>query len=204
MLHNLYTNLTPRHSQEETSEADFTSYIHPLATVVGDVYLGENVVVASVASIRSSGYPIRVGDDTNVQDNVVLHSLETFAEGVQVRRVGIEIAGKLYGIYIGDRVSLAPKCQVYGPVKIGSDTFIGKQVLVFKAMIGSNCVLEPKAAVMEVTISDGRYVPAGSVITSQVAADNLPLIDEAYRLKDLNKAVVCVNVQLAKDYRKKA
>ena len=196
MLHTINTNLKTC-TLEKSPEIDCTAYIHPLASVIDNVRLGKNVVVASAASVcGNEAHPIWVGDDVNIQENVIIQATATCVESMQ----GCEAE---YEIHIGDRVSLASKSQVYGPAKIGSDTFIGTQALVFKANIGSNCVIEPKAAVMEVSIPDGRYVPAGSVITNQIDADYLPLIDDVYRLKDLNKAVVHVNVQMAKDYSKK-
>jgi carbonic anhydrase/acetyltransferase-like protein (isoleucine patch superfamily) len=118
-----------------------------------------------------------------------------------VHEAVVEVEGKFYGVYISDRVSLAHQCQVHGPASIGTDTFVGMQSLVFRATVGKNCVIEPKALVMGVSIADGRYVPAGALITTQEAADNLPLITSEYPLKSLNKAVVHVNTQLASGYQ---
>jgi len=74
------------------------------------------------------------------------------------------------------------------------------QVLVFNAKVGSNCVLEPKSGVIGVTIPDGRYVPAGVVVTSQEDADNLPEIYGGYGYEHTNEAVVYVNTNLADGY----
>lgn len=204
-MQNIHTNVLATFNSEETiPEIDFTAYVHPLAAVIGNVHLGKNVMVAPAASVRGDeGQPIWVGDDANIQDCVVLHALETCVAGVLVPEAVVEVASEFYGVYIGERVSLAHQCQVHGPAKIGSDTFIGMQALVFKATVGSNCVVEPKALVMGVNIPDGRYVPAGAIITKQADADNLPLINQDYPLKDLNKAVVHVNVQLACGYKEK-
>jgi carbonic anhydrase len=51
-----------------------------------------------------------------------------------------------------------------------------------------------------VSVSDGRYVPAGAIITTQEQADNLPFITAEYPLRRLNSAVVHVNTQLATGY----
>lgn len=104
-------------------------------------------------------------------------------------------------LYISDRVSLAHQSQVHKPAFIGTDTFVGMQALVFRASVGNNCVIEPKALVMGVNIPEGRYVPAGALITTQQAADNLPVITADYPLLRLNQAVVHVNTQLASGYQ---
>jgi hypothetical protein len=47
---------------------DPSSYIHPLAAVIGNVILGKNIMVSPTASVRGDeGQPIYVGDDSNVQ-----------------------------------------------------------------------------------------------------------------------------------------
>ena len=202
-MHNIHANVRASFNWEaKTPQIERTAYIHPLAAVIGNVYLGKRVMVAPAASVRGDeGQPIWVGDDVNVQDCVVLHALETHVNGELVREAVVEVDGQFYGVYISERVSLAHQSQVHGPAFIGTDTFIGMQALVFRATVGSNCVIEPKALVMGVNVPDGRYVPAGALITTQQAADNLPAIGEEYPLRGLNKAVVHVNTQLAYGYQ---
>jgi len=130
----------------------------------------------------------------------VLHALETEVLGTPVESNLVEVDGKKYAVYIGDRVSLAHQSHVHGPASVGDDTFIGMQAFVFKATVGNNCVLEPGSAVIGVTIPDGRYVSAGSIITSQALADALPEITEEYAYRHTNEAVVHVNEQLAEGY----
>ena len=64
---------------------DPTTYVHPLASVIGNVTLGKNIMVSPTAAIRGDeGQPIFIGDDSNVQDGVVLHGLETEMNGKPV------------------------------------------------------------------------------------------------------------------------
>ncbi len=202
-LHNIHSNVRASFNFFETSpNIHRSAYVHPLAAVIGNVHLGQRVMVAPAASVRGDeGQPIWVADDVNVQDCVVLHALETHVRGELVKEAVVEVDGKFYGVHIGERVSLAHQCQVHGPASIGRDTFIGMQALVFRATVGKNCVVEPKALVMGVNVADGRYVPAGALITTQAAADSLPKIGEDYPLKGLNQAVVHVNTQLACGYQ---
>src|SRR3989337_748320 len=111
-----------------------SGFVHQLASVIGDVRLGEKVYVAPAASIRGDeGQPIYVGNESNVQDGVVLHGLETMEEGKTIEKNQVEVGGKKYSVYVGERVSMAHQSQVHGPALIGSDSFIGMQALVFKA-----------------------------------------------------------------------
>ncbi len=178
-----------------------SAFVHQLASVIGDVTLGEKVYVAPAASIRGDeGQPIYIGNDSNVQDGVVLHGLETMEEGKVIEKNQVEVNGKKYSVYVGDRVSMAHQSQIHGPALVGNDSFIGMQALVFKATLGDGVVLEPGAKVVGVKIASRRYVPTGSVIAKQADADALPEITDTYAFKDLNKAVVHVNTQFADGY----
>jgi carbonic anhydrase/acetyltransferase-like protein (isoleucine patch superfamily) len=180
---------------------DPSSYVHPLAVVIGNVILGKNIMVSPTASIRGDeGQPIYVGDDSNVQDGVVIHALETEVDGKPVEKNLYEVSGKKYAVYVGSRVSLAHQVQIHGPAVVMDNTFVGMKVLVFKSFVGQNCVIEPAAVLMGVKIADGRYVPAGSVIKTQFEADMLPSITPDYPLKDMNRGVLHVNKALAKGY----
>jgi len=177
------------------------TYIHPLAAVIGNVILGNNVMVAPTACVRGDeGQPLYVGDDTNVQDGVVIHALETELDGKTVEKNLMEVDGKKYAVYVGNRVSLAHQAQIHGPTVVMDDTFVGMKVLVFKSFVGKNCVIEPGVILMGVKVADGRYVPVGSVIKTQIEADNLPTIMPDYPMKDMNKGVLHVNKALAKGY----
>lgn len=192
---------TPWSKESKTPTIPDTSYVHDLAAVIGDVTLGEYVMISPFASLRGDeGMPIYVGDKTNAQDGVILHALETVdEEGNPVNLV--EVAGKEYAIYVGSRVSMAHQSQVHGPASVGDNSFIGMQAFVFKASVGKGCVLEPGSKVIGVTVADGRYVPAGSVINTQEQADALPVITEDYPMRTLNDGVIHVNVELAKGYK---
>jgi carbonic anhydrase/acetyltransferase-like protein (isoleucine patch superfamily) len=195
---------TPWSNLNIMPEMDPTAYVHPQASVIGSVYIGRNVMVSPQASIRGDeGTPIHIGDDSNVQDGVSIHALETLdEEHMPVEKNLVEINGKKYAVYIGDRVSMAHQSQVHGPASIGDDTFVGMQAFVFKSKVGNNVVLEPGAKIVGVTIPDGRYVPLGMIVSNQSVADNLPEITEDYVFKNLNEGVVHVNTNLAGGYNR--
>jgi len=179
----------------------YGTFVHPLAAVIGNVILGNNVMVAPTACVRGDeGQPLYIGNETNVQDGVVIHALETELDGKPVEKNLMEVDGKKYAVYVGSHVSLAHQAQIHGPAVVMDDTFVGMKVLVFKSFVGKNCVIEPGVILMGVKIPDGRYIPAGSIIKTQLDADNLPAITLDYPMKDMNKGVLHVNKALAKGY----
>ena len=162
-----------------------TAKIHPSATVTGNVYLGKRVFLAASASVCADmKRPIWIGDDVTIDNSAVVLALEVDLREL-VPTGTVEVEGQSYGVYIDDRAIITPQSQIHSPVSIGSDTYVGMQSLIFRAIIGSNCIIEPKALVMGVEIDNGRYVPPGAVITTQAAADALPLVPRHHLLRDL-------------------
>jgi len=195
---NVKTDFSAKISEPVIGEGTF---VHPLAAVIGNVILGKNIMVAPTACVRGDeGQPLHVGDDSNVQDGVVIHALETELDGKPVEKNQMEVEGKKYAVYVGKRVSLAHQVQIHGPAVVMDDTFVGMKVLVFKSFVGKNCVIEPGVILMGVKIAEGRYVPAGSVVKTQADANALPVITPEYPLKEMNKGVLHVNKALAKGY----
>ncbi len=185
----------------DTPKLSASAWHDPMAVVIGNVEISNRVYIGPFASIRGDeGQPIFVGEDSNLQDGVVIHALETESDGKEVEGRTYQVGSDSYAVYIGERVSVAHQALVHGPARVDDDVFIGMQAMVFKARIGSGSVVEPGAKVIGVSVASGRYVPAGTVLTDQAAADALPSIDESYAYAKLNEAVVHVNTSLAVGY----
>ncbi len=151
-----------------------TAYVHSFSNIIGDVRIGENVLVSPGTSIRADeGGPFYISDGTNIQDGVVIHGLE---EG---RVVGDDQNN--YSVWIGKNTSITHLCLIHGPAYIGDDCFIGFRSTVFNARIGSGCIVMMHALVQDVEIPPGKYVPSGAVINSQQQADRLPDVQDEDR-----------------------
>lgn len=169
-----------------------TAFVHPQATVIGHVVLGENVHIAAGSSVRADeGSPFFIGPNSNVQDGVVLHAL---------KQKHVVVNGEKWAIYIGRNVSMAHDALVHGPSYIGDDTFIGFKAVVHDSVVGSDCSIGIGAVVVGVQVADGRSVPAGTVVDTQAKADALPAATDAQH--HFNEDVVDVNRGLAAAYRR--
>lgn len=151
-----------------------SSYVHSFSNLIGDVRIGANVLVAPGTSIRADeGFPFHIGDGTNVQDGVVIHGLE------KGRVVGDN--GGEYSVWIGNHTSITHMALIHGPAYIGDHCFIGFRSTVFNARVGDGCIVMMHALIQDVEIPPGKYVPSGSIITSQQQADRLPDVKESDR-----------------------
>jgi carbonic anhydrase len=189
-----------------------TAFIDPFAVVIGDCEIGKLVMVASFAVCRGDeGTPIHIGDYSNMQEGVILHSLETTSHGKNIDDRRYSAQGSLlkandtsfengFAIYVGDKVSLAHGVQIHGPAYIGNDTFVGMDSLIFNAKVGNKVAIGVSSTITDgVRIPDNKFVPPGSVITLQAQADALPnRVGSPYEM--INNGVLHVNQELAKGY----
>ena len=171
---------------------DPTAYIHPFSQIIGDVYIGPNVLIAPGTSVRADeGNPFHIGESTNVQDGVVIHGLE------QGRVLGDDQSR--YSVWIGRNTSITHMALIHGPAYVGNSCFIGFRSTVFNARVGEGCIVMMHALIQDVEIPPGKYVPSGAIITSQQQADRLPDVQPA----DIEFAthVVGINQALRSGYR---
>ncbi len=144
-----------------------TAYVHAFSTVTGDVQIGANVLISPGASIRAEeGAPFYVGQGSRVQEGAIVHGLP------QGRVLGDD--QQPYSVWIGQDVSITHMALIHGPAYVGDRCFIGFRSTVFNARIGEGCIVMMHALIQDVEIPPGRYVPSGSVITTQQQADRLP------------------------------
>ncbi len=65
--------------------------------------------------------------------------------------------------------------MVHGLAWIGSNNFVGIESMIFNSKVGNNVSIGVASTITgDVEVPDNRYVPPGSVITTQEQADALP------------------------------
>ena len=109
------------------------AYIAPNATVVGNVRIGAGSSVFFGSVLRGDREPITIGDDTNIQDNCVLHTDKGFPITIG-RGCTIGHAAILHGCTIGDNTLIGMGAIVLNGAKIGRDCIIGAGALVPQGM----------------------------------------------------------------------
>ncbi|AFY55289.1 isoleucine patch superfamily enzyme, carbonic anhydrase/acetyltransferase [Rivularia sp. PCC 7116] len=168
-----------------------TAFVHSFSHIIGDVEISSNVIVAPGSSVRADeGAPFFIGENTNIQDGVVIHGLE------QGRVLGDN--KKEYSVWIGKDSCITHMALIHGPCYIGSNCFIGFRSTVFNARVGDGCIVMMHALIQDVEIPPGKYVPSGAVIISQQQADRLPDVNP--QDKEFAHHVVGVNQALRAGY----
>ena len=121
-------------------------YIAEGARIVGDVTIGEDSSVWYNAVIRGDSNSIVIGENTNVQDNAVLHTSHD------------------HGITIGDNVTIGHGAIVHG-CAIGNNVLIGMGAIVLDgAIVEDNCIIGAGALVTQ-----NKVMPTGSLVLGNPA-----------------------------------
>lgn len=111
------------------------------ATVIGAVIMENNVSVWFNAVIRGDTETITIGENSNIQDGVVLHTEDGFP------------------LNIGKNVTIGHQAMLHG-CDVGDNSLIGiNAVILDGAKIGKNCLIGANALVTE-----GKVIPDGSLV----------------------------------------
>lgn len=121
-----------------------TTYIDPMALVIGQVQIGEDSSVWPFACIRGDVHHITIGNRTSIQDGCVLHVTHD-------------------GPYTpGGRALL-----------IGNDVTVGHKVILHACTVEDRCIIGMGATILdgalvqsEVIVGAGSLVPPGKILES--------------------------------------
>jgi phenylacetic acid degradation protein/carnitine operon protein CaiE len=101
-----------------------SSYIHPNATVTGNVIIGENVYVGPGAAIRGDWGGIIIEDGCNVQENCTIHMFP----GTTVRLKKAAHIGHgaiVHGATIGENCLVGMNAVIMDDVIVGDECIVG-------------------------------------------------------------------------------
>lgn len=168
--------------RDHTPKLGDAVFIHPSATIIGDVEIGDAASIWPGVVIRGDVNRIRIGARSNIQDNSVLH------------------------------VTHQSKHDPTGaPLIIGRDVTVGHAVILHGCHIHEECLIGMGSLVMDnaviepqVLLGAGSLVPEGRVLTSgwlylgRPARQVRPLSEEELTLFAYQAANY---VRLAEEYR---
>lgn len=138
------------------------SFVHPQASLIGDIEIGHECLIAPGVSIRADFGPVIIGDHSNVQDNTVIH---VYPGSKVIIEDDVTIA---HGAILHD-VNIKSRCVIGMGAILLFNVFCEEDVFV---SVGS---IVPK----------GMRIPAGKIVAGNPAtithdvADNQKLLAKA-------------------------
>lgn len=120
------------------------TWVHPRATVIGEVSLGPDASVWPGAVIRGDVNSIAIGESTNIQDNSVLH--------------------------VSHKTPVSP---AGGPLVVGARVTVGHTVILHACIIEDECLIGMGSIILDravvqkhVLLGAGSLVPEGKMLES--------------------------------------
>lgn len=131
-------------------------FVAETAAIIGDVVVGARASIWYGAVLRGDVFSIRVGDETSIQDNTVIH----VTGGKHATRVGSRVtvghAVILHGCTVGDLCVIGMGSTVLDRAEIGDGSILGAGALV----------------------TPGTRIPSGVLAVGAPARVKRPLTDE--------------------------
>jgi carbonic anhydrase/acetyltransferase-like protein (isoleucine patch superfamily) len=147
-------------------------WIAPDAHLIGRVRVGRDVGIWFGAVLRGDNELIDIGENSNVQDNSVLHT-----------DMGVPLT-------VGKNVTIGHLVMLHG-CTIGDNTLIGiKTVILNKAVIGKNCIIGANTL-----ITEGKHIPDNSLVMGSPGKVVRQLTDEEIARIKLNADVYVKNLR---------
>jgi len=154
---------------------DAAAWVADSARVVGNVALGARASVWFGAAIRGDIEPIAIGEESNIQDNAVLHLADDFP------------------CIVGRRVTVGHSANVHACI-VGDECLVGMGATILDgAVIGEQCLVGAHALV-----TPGTRIPPGSMVLGTPAKVVRPLTSEEraglahWALKYVANAAYCL------------
>ena len=152
----------------EKNNLPLAAFVAENATVRGDVTVGKGSSIFFGAVVRTELVPITIGEDTNIQDNCILHTDAGFP------------------LSVGSGCTIGHGTILHG-CTVGDNTLIGMGAIVLNgAVIGRDCIVGAGSLVPQ-----GMVIPDGSMAFGSPAKIRRPLTEEEIAYNRGTAALYC-------------
>ena len=152
----------------EKTNLPLAAFVAENATVRGDVTVGKGSSIFFGAVVRTELVPFTIGEDTNIQDNCILHTDAGFP------------------LTVGSGCTIGHGTILHG-CTVGDNTLIGMGTTVLNgAVIGRDCIVGAGSLVPQ-----GMVIPDGSMAFGSPAKIRRPLTEEEIAYNRGTAALYC-------------
>ncbi len=166
-----------------------SAFIHPNATVTGNVIIGKNVYVGPGAAIRGDWGQIIIEDGCNIQENCTIHMFPgttvLLKEAAHIGHGAI-----IHGGTIGKNVLVGMNAVIMDDVVVGDNCIIGALCLVpANTLIPERKVFvgNPGKVVKDVSEEMIAWKTQGTKLYQQLPADCRSTLKECQPLREIEK-----------------
>lgn len=137
---------------------DPSSFIHPTASLIGDVIVGPGCYIGASASLRGDFGRILVVGDTSIQDNCTLHS-GAGIDCVIERGATIGHGAVIHGATIGENALVGMNAVVLDGALVGAESLVGAL-----SLVKSNLDAPERSLIVGNPAEIVRTLPASAIV----------------------------------------
>ena len=164
-----------------------TAFVHPTASVIGDVTIGAGCLVGPVASLRGDIGRIVMRDGSNVQDNCTVHVFP--GKTCLIEEDGhVGHGAVLHGCTVGRNALIGMNAVIMDDAVIGANSFVAAMSFVKAAMQvpeGSLVAGVPAEVKRELGADEITWKSTGTAVYQHLAARYLATLREAEPLREV-------------------
>jgi carbonic anhydrase/acetyltransferase-like protein (isoleucine patch superfamily) len=149
-------------------------FIAPNAAVIGRVSLGRDVSIWFNATVRGDVATIDIGDETNIQDNAVVH-VDADAPARIDRRVTVGHGATVHGCHIGEGSLIGIGATILSHAVIGRHCIVGAH-----ALITERKQFPDRSLIVGVPAKRIREVTDEEILALQQSADHYATLGRRY------------------------
>jgi phenylacetic acid degradation protein len=167
-----------------------TSFVHPLAAVIGNVIIGKNCYVGPGAAIRGDWGEIILEDGVNVQENCTVHMFP--GKSITLKKSAhVGHGAVIHGANLGMNCLIGMNSVIMDDAVIGDECIVGAM-----AFVKANTVFEkrqlivgnPAKAIKEVSDEMINWKTKGTSLYQQLPADCYQSMREVEPLREIPKS----------------
>ena len=165
-----------------------SAFIHPLAAVTGNVFIGKDVYIGPSAAIRGDFGKIIIEDGCNVQENCTVHMFPgetvTLKENAHIGHGAI-----IHGGTIGKNCLIGMNAVIMDEVEMGDECIVGALCFVpAKMQIPNRSLLvgNPAKIIKEVSDEMMDWKTKGTQLYQELARDCIDTLKPCEPLRELD------------------
>lgn len=166
-----------------------SSFVHPQASVIGNVIIGKDVYIGPGAAIRGDFGAIIIEDGCNVQENCTIHMFPgttvVLKEGAHIGHGAI-----IHGAQIGKNVLVGMNAVLMDNVVVGDNSVVGTLAMVPTGMVIPDkkvVVGSPAKIIKDVTDEMVNWKTEGTKLYQQLPAQYYATMKECEPLREVPK-----------------
>ena len=166
-----------------------SSFVHPKASVTGNVIIGEDVYIGPGAAIRGDWGQIIIKDGCNIQENCTIHMFPgktvTLEESAHIGHGAI-----IHGGTIGKNSLIGMNAVIMDDVKIGEESIIGALTFVpanSEIPRRSLVIGNPGKVIKEVSDDMINWKTKGTALYQQLPSECYATLKEVQPLREIEK-----------------